>query len=69
MGTVLLAHLANIARENKCKRMQWQALDWNEPARNFYKTFSNEMSDWITYRMDEKDIENFIEKHKQKLGK
>lgn len=47
--------------------MQWQAIDWNTPARDFYKTFSSELNEWITYRMEENQIQNFIEKHKNKL--
>src|SRR5712671_6482088 len=36
-GRALLAHLAGIARERKCGRMEWAVLDWNEPAIQFYR--------------------------------
>eukprot|EP01080_Neovahlkampfia_damariscottae_P002964 gene2964-4974_t len=68
IGTTLLAHLSKIASENKCKRMQWQAIDWNKPARDFYNTFSSELNEWITYRMEENQIQEFIKKHENKLN-
>src|SRR5437016_1207196 len=37
-GRKLLVHLAKIARDHRCGRMEWAVLDWNEPAIGFYKT-------------------------------
>jgi len=36
VGQSLLAHLAAIAVERGCGRMEWSVLDWNEPAIRFY---------------------------------
>src|SRR5262249_49538650 len=36
-GRALLAHLAGIAVERGCHRLEWSVLDWNEPAIGFYK--------------------------------
>lgn len=38
LGTKLLSHLADIAIEENCGRMEWSVLDDNEPAINFYKS-------------------------------
>jgi len=35
-GRALLVRLAKIALERNCGRMEWSALDWNEPAIKFY---------------------------------
>src|SRR5271167_327167 len=32
VGKALLAHLAQVAKEEKCYGMRWQVLDWNQPA-------------------------------------
>lgn len=36
-GKALLLHLAKIANARGCGRMEWSVLDWNEPAKGFYK--------------------------------
>src|SRR5207247_8897838 len=36
-GRALLVHLAEIARDHNCGRMEWAVLTWNEPAIEFYK--------------------------------
>lgn len=38
LGTKLLSHLADIALEENCGRMEWSVLDDNEPAIQFYKS-------------------------------
>jgi GNAT superfamily N-acetyltransferase len=37
IGRALLARVASIAEQQKCFGMQWQVLDWNTPAIEFYK--------------------------------
>ena len=37
IGQRLLRHLAGLAVERGCGRMEWTVLDWNEPARRFYE--------------------------------
>src|SRR5207247_3584071 len=36
-GRALLVHLAKIARDHNCGRMEWAVLTWNEPAIEVYK--------------------------------
>ena len=53
IGKALLLHLAKIAIENNCGRYQWQVLDWNEPAIEFYKSLGAEiMKEWLTMRVE-----------------
>jgi GNAT superfamily N-acetyltransferase len=54
LGKMLLVHVANIAVERGCGRLEWSVLDWNEDAARFYKELGAEvMSDWRTFRMQE----------------
>ena len=52
VGRRLLAHLARLAVERKCGRMEWWVLDWNESAIRFYQSIGAvPMDDWTVYRL------------------
>jgi GNAT superfamily N-acetyltransferase len=52
IGRALLAHLARIAVERGCGRMEWSVLDWNELALNVYRAIgARPMSDWTVQRL------------------
>lgn len=51
-GRALLAHLARLARERGCGRLEWWVLDWNEPAIRFYRSLGAQpMDDWTVFRL------------------
>ena len=51
-GRALLVHLAGIARERGCGRMEWAVLDWNDPAIQFYRKLgAAPMGDWTVFRL------------------
>ena len=51
-GRALLVHLAQIARERGCGRMEWAVLDWNEPAIKFYRSLgATPNEEWTIYRL------------------
>jgi GNAT superfamily N-acetyltransferase len=51
-GGALLRHVAALARERKCGRLEWSVLDWNEPAINFYRKLGAiPMSEWTVFRV------------------
>ncbi|WP_110599235.1 GNAT family N-acetyltransferase [Salinicola lusitanus] len=51
-GKALLKHLAQIAVERDCGRFEWNVLDWNEPAIQFYESIgAKPQSEWIGYRL------------------
>ena len=53
IGKALLLHLAGIARERGCGRMEWSVLDWNTPAIDFYKALgAKPMDGWTVFRLD-----------------
>jgi GNAT superfamily N-acetyltransferase len=52
IGRKLLAHLAQIAVERGCGRMEWTVLDWNEPAIGFYERIgARVMKEWQLCRL------------------
>jgi GNAT superfamily N-acetyltransferase len=53
LGKALLAHLAMLATQRDCARLEWSVLDWNEPAIGFYKKLGARlMDDWTVMRVD-----------------
>jgi len=52
VGRALLAHLARIALERGCGRVEWSVLNWNEMALRFYRSIGAEpLSDWTVMRL------------------
>lgn len=52
IGKALLTHLARTAVEEGCGRFEWQVLDWNTPAVEFYKSLgARVMDEWSTMRV------------------
>jgi GNAT superfamily N-acetyltransferase len=52
LGRALLARVAAVAVERGCGRLEWSALDWNEPALAFYRSLAAEpLRDWIIHRL------------------
>jgi GNAT superfamily N-acetyltransferase len=52
IGKAMLTRLAKIAVEEGCGRFEWQVLDWNTPALEFYKSLgARVMDEWSTMRV------------------
>jgi len=52
IGKALLLHLARLANERGCGRMEWAVLDWNQPAIEFYESLGAERKhDWTICRL------------------
>ena len=52
IGRALLRHLARIAVERGCGRIEWSVLDWNETAIRFYRNIgARAMDEWTVYRL------------------
>lgn len=45
LGLKMLKEVARIAKEQRCVRMDWQALKWNEQAIKFYKNLGAKTDD------------------------
>ncbi len=58
-GTALMRHLARVALDAGCGRMEWQVLDWNEPAIRFYERLgARRLQEWLPYRMTREELES-----------
>lgn len=52
IGKALFQHLARIAVDRGCTRFQWECLDWNTPALDFYEqTGATVLREWLNLRM------------------
>jgi GNAT superfamily N-acetyltransferase len=52
IGQALLRHLARLANQRGCGRMEWSVLDWNQPAIDFYESLGAERkTDWTICRL------------------
>jgi GNAT superfamily N-acetyltransferase len=53
IGRTLLVHVAQIAVERQCGRMEWSALHWNTPALDFYDALgAQRLSEWEGFRLE-----------------
>ena len=52
IGRALLGHLARVAIERGCGRMEWSVLDWNDQAIGVYRGIgARAMDEWTVYRL------------------
>ena len=52
LGSQLFNRVVEIAKERKVKRMDWQVLEWNQPAIEFYKKKKATLDpEWINGRL------------------
>lgn len=59
-GKKLLSHLAKLALERDCGRLDWSCLDWNEPSIKFYKSLGAlPMEDWTVFRLTGESLTKF----------
>jgi GNAT superfamily N-acetyltransferase len=66
-GKKLLAHLAGIAVERDCGRLDWWVLDWNQPAKDFYLSLDAEpMDGWTVNRLSGKALAALAEQRDSK---
>ena len=57
-----MKHLAKIAVERGCGRMEWICLDWNESALSIYRSLgAAPLSEWTVQRLDEDTLKRFAE--------
>ena len=52
VGTALLRHIAKVAVDQDCGRIEWTTLLWNTPAVEFYESLGARPNDaWTAYRL------------------
>ncbi len=62
LGTALLNEVVKYGHSLGVKRINWEVIDWNEPAITFYESKGAKvMRDWDVVQLDEKGIKNYLE--------
>jgi GNAT superfamily N-acetyltransferase len=57
IGRAVMEHLANLALERGHVRLDWVALEWNEPALDFYEQLgARRLDDWRLLRLEREGI-------------
>lgn len=63
LGRKMLQHLANVAVERNCGRIEWAVLDWNEPAIKFYESLgATPMDDWRIFRVTGETLQTLAQR-------
>ena len=63
VGTALLDEVIKYGYSKGVKRINWEVIDWNEPAIAFYESKgANVLRDWDVVQLDEAGIKNYIDK-------
>jgi GNAT superfamily N-acetyltransferase len=63
-GLALYTEIIKQGKKDNVRRIEWNVLDWNEPAIQFYKkSGAKVLEDWRVIHMDEQGIENFLQKN------
>ncbi len=60
IGKALLDKLVELAKRENLRRVEWNVLDWNTPAIEFYKSVgANILKDWYLAQLDENGIKQY----------
>ena len=62
-GLALYSEVIKEGKRQNVRRIEWNVLDWNEPAIRFYeKSGAKVFDDWRTVQMDENAINEFLKR-------
>ncbi len=60
IGAKLFEEVVKVAKQAKVKRLEWQVLNWNEPAINFYKKYNAHLDDeWLNGKLVFEQLQKF----------
>lgn len=63
-GFALYSEIIAQGKRDNVRRIEWNVLDWNTPAIEFYKKSGAKiLADWDVVQMDENGINQFLEKN------
>lgn len=63
LGTILFKEVVKVAKKEKCPRLEWTCLNWNEPSIRFYKSIgAKPLDEWITFRLVYEDFDIALNK-------
>ncbi len=59
LGSKLFDKVVEIAKAQKVRRMEWQVLEWNEPAINFYKKYDAVLDpEWVNGKLTYEQLQS-----------
>lgn len=62
IGLALYSEIIKMGKTDGVRRIEWNVLDWNTPAIEFYrKTGASILDDWLVAQMDAKGIADFAD--------
>ena len=65
IGTQLYSNFIKMAFNSGVKRVEWNVLDWNSPAINFYKkSGAKVLDDWRSVQMHRSEMKKYLENKK-----
>lgn len=60
IGKKLFNEVVKVAKEMKARRMEWQVLEWNEPAIKFYEKVNSHFdSEWVNCKLSGEQIQEY----------
>ena len=69
IGYRLYSEIIKQGKIENVRRIEWNVLDWNTPAIDFYKkSGARILEDWLVAQMDEKGIDQFLQKNNINLS-
>lgn len=58
IGKLLFDKVVQVSKEMKVRRMEWQVLDWNMPAIEFYKKYNTTLDgEWVNCKLTNYQLE------------
>jgi GNAT superfamily N-acetyltransferase len=65
LGSALYTKIIEQGKADNVRRIEWNVLDWNTPAVEFYKkSGAKVLEDWNVVQMDEQGINEFLNKNR-----
>jgi len=59
-GKAMLHFIAQLAVSRNCSRIEWNALEWDKSANDFYQSIDAlPLNEWVRYRLDGAALERF----------
>ncbi len=61
IGKELFDRVLKVAKEENVGRMEWEALEWNTPALNFYKKYGADLDEeWTLCKLTRESIQQYV---------
>jgi GNAT superfamily N-acetyltransferase len=60
LGSKLFNEVVLVAKQQQVRRMEWQVLDWNQPALDFYKKYNAHIdAEWVNGKLTHSQLQSY----------